>query len=69
MCYINLRQKYLDHVQDDMIELFKDEFDFIVMSQLLPNINIEEVTTGIRYIPREQNKVASTFNHNEVMVQ
>ena len=56
MCYINLSQKYLDNVRDNMTELCKDELDLIVMWQLLPDINIEEVTTGWRMFPKEQNK-------------
>ena len=69
MCYINFSQKYLDNVRDDMTELYKNGFDITVMWQLLLNINIGEVTTGMRYVPKVQNKPASTFSHNGVMVQ
>ena len=69
MCYINVGQKYLDNVRDDMTELCKDELDLIVMWQLLSDINIEEMITGWGMFPKEQNKPSSTFSHHGVKVQ
>ena len=46
-----------------MTELSKDELNVIVMTQLLVNINIDEVKTGWRCVPKEQNKPSSTFSN------
>ena len=44
-----------------MTEMSNDELNVIVMTQLLVNVNIEEVTTGWRCVPKEQNKPSSTL--------
>ena len=49
-----------------MTKLSKDELNVIVMTQLLVNVNIEEVTTGWRCVPKEQNKPSSTFSNHRV---
>ena len=58
-------QKYFDNAKDDMIEMAKDERNLIVIEQLLVNVNIGEVTTGLKHVLKEQDKPASTFSHIE----
>ena len=69
MWYKNINWKYIDNVKDDVTELSKDELNVIVMGQLLVNINIKEVTTGWRCVPKEQNKPSSTCSNHGVNVQ
>ena len=42
----------------------KDELNLIGMEQL-----IGDVTTGMRYVPKEQSMPASTFSHHGVKVR
>ena len=67
--YYNNSWKYIDNVRDDIAELSKDELNLIVMGQLLVNINIGEVSTDFRNVPKEQNKPSSNFSHHGVKVQ
>ena len=52
-----------------MIEMAKDELNPIVIGQLLVNVNIGEVTTGLKHVLKEQDKPASTFSHHRVKVE
>ena len=45
-----------------MTELSKDELNLIVTAQLLVNINIEEVATCRRHVPKEEK------NHQVLLV-
>ena len=68
MLSVTLKLKHLDNVKDDITELYNDELNVIVMTQLLVSINIDEVTTGWRRVPKEQNKPSSTFSNHGVKV-
>ena len=53
---VKFKLKTLDNVKDNMTELYNNELNVIVMTQLVVNINIKDVTTGWRCVPKEQNK-------------
>ena len=55
MCYItSVKNTLIDNIKNDVTEFCKDEFDLIVIRQLLLNMNIGELTPGMRDFPKEQ---------------
>ena len=55
-CATKTQLKLPRQCQDDIAKLAKDELDLIVMGQLLVNINIGEIVTGLIHISKEKDQ-------------